>query len=925
MIQQSIPQGPGHEFGDRMHFKLPHQACTMVVDRLWADTKPVRDLVVGKPGGDQRKDFALPWREVALGFKALQNLPHFPGNVGSALKQQIETAFHFLRRCGLEKKAVDAGRHPIGQHAGRPETGQDRDTGLGRPAPGFGIDLHALSVRHGDVEHEQCGFVPFRKRDRLNAVLGFGDNFSGRHVPEHGLQSRAHKGMIIGNDNGPHRIPPLKPVDRQVTDSDQQSAPCGGTARGPGRFGHVGGQPKQIRIGAAGLLLTALIGAMFTASLPASADENPPILNVQSGSVEGNLLSRLWVLDDPDLTLTLKDARKVMIAGAGMRPLAKKALHGPGWGVLKIRNTGRQSATFVLDMRQAFWWNATLYVINEQGKRKLLDHDPERQAYSNRDPSERLVRSLPFTLAAESDGELWVRFFQPATTQFDLWISPLEITNGYRVRNAAIEGLYYGLTLTLIAFVLAFAAILRSQVALYYAGFYAFFVLQSAQTSGLLFQYVWPDWPALNGAFSIVIRAPIIVFYVLMLKSFLGAAEHYPRFNKALNILLVCGITLAPLYLYQPIYFILPVLGTVLAFAILVLWGAILGVRDRISGSVLFLGGTIILFANSALGSLAWIIDDSLSISQTNEIIRVGQIVDGLLFASAVVAQAIGLRRGRDLAVENEFKAVQDKLALTERLRHEETEHGRAREMAETRRAQLAAASHDMRQPLLSLRLAVQRAAEQDPEARETANRGIDFLQTLLRRQLDETRPGSEPETGAITDDVDSTERETFPLSTILENVAFMFADEAAQKELDLRTVISRVEVLGDPVALIRVMTNLVANAVRHTDTGKILIGARREGKTMRLEVWDTGPGLQPQDRERLQQPYERGSHSTGHGLGLALVRDLADAHGYRFQIRSEPGAGSVFSLGNIERKKPVSDDLCVNADQRATSLADPS
>lgn len=902
MIQQSIPQSPGHEFGDRMHFKLSHQACAMVVDSLGADAKPVRDLVVGIPGGDQRKDFTFPWRQVALRFKILQYFPHFPGNVGSALKQQTEAVFHFLRRRRLEKKTVHAGRHPIGQHAGRPEAGEDRDAGLGRPAPGFGVDLHALCKRHGDIKHEQCRSVPLRERNRLDPVLGFRNNFSGRYILEHRLQPGAHKGVIVGNDNGPHRIPPLQPVDRQLPDIRPDPAPARGKAHRLFSFQPTGAWPGWIR-NVQIALLAALMTAINVSSHPASADPLPPTLNVQSGSLEGNLLSRLWVLDDPDISRTLKDARRLMLAGDGMRPLATKALTGPGWGVLKVRNTGQEAATFVLDMRQAFWWNATIFAIDSQGERKILDHDPERQVYSNRDPAERLIRSLPFTLAAETDGEIWFRFFQSASPQFDLWISPLQITNDYRVRNAAIEGLYYGLTLTLIAFVMAFAAILRSQVALYYAGFYAFFVLQSAQISGLLFQYAWPDWPVLNGAFSIVIRVPIIVFYVLMLKSFLGAAERYPRFNKALNLLLVCGIALAPLYLYQPFYFILPVLGAVLAFAILVLWGAILGVRDQISGSILFLAGTLILFANTTLGSLSWIADGSISISQTNEIIRVGQIVDGLLFASAVVAQAIGLRNDRDLAVENEFKAVQDKLALTERLRHEEAEHGRARQMAENRRAQLAAASHDMHQPLLSLRLAVQRAAEQDPEAKETANRGIDFLQTLLRRQLDETRPEHGSRIDETIDSAEAPERETVPLSVILENAAFMFADEAVQKGLELRTVPSSVEVLCDPVTLIRVMTNLVANAVKHTACGKILIGARREGDTMRLEVWDTGPGLEQHDQDRLQRPYERGKQSAGHGLGLALVRNIAETCGYRFQIRSRPGVGSTFSLGGLERK----------------------
>lgn len=900
MIQQSVPQRPGDKFGDRMNLELAHQACAMIVDRFRADTEPARDFVVGKPGGDQRKDLAFPWRQIALRFKILQDLAHFLGNIGASLQKQAESGRHLLRRRRLEKETIDTGRHPVGQHARRPEAGQDGNSGFGRPASGLRIDLDALCKRHGDIKHEQCWFVPLREGDGFDPVLGFGDDLRRRYGLEYGFKAGSHEGVIVGNDNCPHRIVPLQPVDRQLPGTPPDPAPCCGKAQGFFGVGVIGGLPGWIRHGQFGFL-AALMTAIVTVSFPASANQIPPTLNVQSGSVEGNLLSRMWVLDDPDLQLTLQDAQTAMHAGDGMRLLAERALSGPGWGVLRLRNTGQQTETFVLDLRQAFWWNATIFFKTGQDEHKLLDHDPERQVFSNRNPVERLVRTLPFTLAAGADAEIWFRFYQPASTQFDLWASSLEISNQYRIRNAAVEGLYFGLTLTLIGFVLAFAAILHSQVALYYAGFYTFFVIQTAQISGLLFQYVWPDWPALNGAFSLVIRAPIIVFYVLMLKSFLGAAEHYPRFNRALNLLLVCGITLAPLYLYQPYYFILPVLGTVLAFAVLVLWGAILGVRDRISGSVLFLAGTLILFANSALGSLAWIVEAS--ISQTNEIIRAGQIIDGLLFASAVVAQAIGLRRGRDLAIGNEFKAVQEKLALTERLRHEEAEHGRARQMAENRRAQLAAASHDMHQPLLSLRLAVQRAAEQDPEARETANRGIDFLQTLLRRQLDETRPDHETGGDDPSDSPKSPERETVPLSVILENTAFMFADEASQKGLELRTVLSSVEVLDDPVALIRVMTNLVANAVKHTASGKILIGARREGDTMRLEVWDTGPGLEQHEQARLQRPYERGALSEGHGLGLALVRDLSEAQGYRFQIRSRPGIGSVFSLGGLERK----------------------
>jgi CheY-like chemotaxis protein len=103
--------------------------------------------------------------------------------------------------------------------------------------------------------------------------------------------------------------------------------------------------------------------------------------------------------------------------------------------------------------------------------------------------------------------------------------------------------------------------------------------------------------------------------------------------------------------------------------------------------------------------------------------------------------------------------------------------------------------------------------------------------------------------------------------------------------------------VLGDPLALQRVVSNLVANAVRHTQSGRVLLGARRRGERLRLQVMDTGPGIEKTAQARIFEEFYRLPSAGGHGfgLGLATVKRLCDAAGYTLGLESVPGCGSTF------------------------------
>lgn len=208
----------------------------------------------------------------------------------------------------------------------------------------------------------------------------------------------------------------------------------------------------------------------------------------------------------------------------------------------------------------------------------------------------------------------------------------------------------------------------------------------------------------------------------------------------------------------------------------------------------------------------------------------------------------------------------------------------------------LAAASHDLRQPLHAMELLVSALSGQ-PQSAEAQSILSDMEDSLAfaRRMLDSLLDVSELEAGTITPHV-----EDVPLAPLMRRVHQQYLAIAREKGLDLRLVPSSLAVDSDPGLLERICDNLVSNAVRYTDRGRVLIGCRRHGGGVRLEVWDSGPGIPEAGQSMIFDDFcqldgsakERGA---GLGLGLGLVRRLADLLNHEVGLRSEPGLGSVF------------------------------
>jgi hypothetical protein len=209
----------------------------------------------------------------------------------------------------------------------------------------------------------------------------------------------------------------------------------------------------------------------------------------------------------------------------------------------------------------------------------------------------------------------------------------------------------------------------------------------------------------------------------------------------------------------------------------------------------------------------------------------------------------------------------------------------------------LAAASHDLRQPLQAANLFFSvlepRLAPQDQKIGAQMGRCLESLGSLLGAMLDI----SKLEAGMV--ELDS---KAFRPSLVIASVLATLAPQAQQKGLTLRHVPSDTVLVTDPLHFERVVLNFVSNAIRYTETGGIVIGLRRRNGEIRLECWDSGIGIPDGKLEDIFEEFiqlgnpER-SIEKGAGLGLSIVKRIARLLGARIEVRSRYGKGSMFAL----------------------------
>ena len=284
--------------------------------------------------------------------------------------------------------------------------------------------------------------------------------------------------------------------------------------------------------------------------------------------------------------------------------------------------------------------------------------------------------------------------------------------------------------------------------------------------------------------------------------------------------------------------------------------------------------------------------------------LRTVRLADGALFAMYMDVTA-------QTASEDQLEAENETLERRVRERTEQLEHLNAalvKAKAEAEEANvsktrfLAAASHDLLQPLNAARLYATSLKERiaaSPVAvgesltlASNVEASLESVEDILTALLDI----SHLDAGATT-----TEISVFRVDDIFRQLRLEFAPMARAKGLSLRFVASALPISSDWRLIRRLVQNLVSNALKYTVEGRVIVGVRRRGASVSIQVWDTGLGIPPSNQRDIFREFERlpDAVMTAHGvgLGLSIVERLGRVLDHAVELRSEPGRGSVFSV----------------------------
>ncbi|MCU4653440.1 sensor histidine kinase [Roseibacterium sp. SDUM158016] len=655
------------------------------------------------------------------------------------------------------------------------------------------------------------------------------------------------------------------------------------------------------------------------------ADDSPIVVALADAPVR-NLHLRMVRSTDPDAPCPVAD---------GIALVDTEALGSDVWGCLRVVNASATSGVWRIDMGDVTAVRATWWVRRAAEDQPVLTNRAET-GIRERETGTRRVVSLPIPIMAGETIEIWASFDLAGliTGSAPMLRPELQLDAEMMGRSHLYGGLLAGSAL-LILFFTAFAYLLQSRPARLYAVYFGIIWLTMAAREGYVAALVpYNAGQIINGVSVIVVILLSLAHYRFVAAFVEDAAPGHEMARVggrlvrlalwailavvvfvlgviALIVLMTSGVVPIedPDGLYAGMIAASALVGQAFGGAIFAasllyaLWAAVLLWRLGTDGSGFFAAGVMVLVLGVALVARNLPAAAGIDAIWTQSVVNVLWFTDAMIFAAAIVRQTFGLRNQRDIAREAELAASQEQLRLSQTLLAAHRDLDRARTLAEQHRSRLALTSHDLRQPLMSLRLALEEAEAAPAALKERLSTGLDYLRSVLTDSMVAARPS----------DIDAGHgpapaREAIPVSVLTQNVVRMFGDEARAKGLTLRAAPSGLIVEADPVPLIRMLSNLTSNAVKYTDAGAVVIGARRRNGRIALEVRDSGPGMSADEVAAVRGSYARGAQShaaEGEGVGLASVEALAIDHGLSLVIRSAPGRGTTMAIEGLREAPP--------------------
>lgn len=608
-----------------------------------------------------------------------------------------------------------------------------------------------------------------------------------------------------------------------------------------------------------------------------------------------DISERVEFLEDPDHSLEISQVMRMQMQPVPSGKVDFGYSTSTFWLRFSVVNNTPLQQQVVLYFRDIRVGDLSIFVSREDmpGSGSPLLNSDSTTSFSERPISDRKFR-VPLSFAPGETQTFHARFNDV------YWASlPIELNRAdsiASVRQGEDNWFWFFvavlLTLTLASFFYFVAT--RQTIFIFYVGLQLSTIAYCVSIESIGFQLLWPNEPEFNRISITLFSGFCQLFLMLFTMSFLGL-EAAPRWlTRWFQILLgVVGLhTFSALlvpqqYVVEAGFLINPfTVITVLAYALWLLYRGNVNARYYLLGwSMVF---AIVGYLNlAALG----LFPAGATTMEATQLFQSAILFEALVFAFGVAD------RYRRLSRQNEQQQRELVAQLSSRL-----DEARERSVIEAEKEVailavlqnsklLASTSHDLQQPLTSMNLALDNML-QGMDDRDT--KATQLLQASLRDIGDIVSGTLSDASGSLRSLGESA---TVAIDQLLIDLVMRFSEEAREKELFFRIHSPPINVLVPRAALTRCLSNLVSNAVRHTNDGGILLGARRRGHDLLLQVFDTGIGMSEDERQQAFKLHQKSENSSGYGLGLAIVNEIANEAGWAVSCRSVPGKGSCFSL----------------------------
>ena len=677
------------------------------------------------------------------------------------------------------------------------------------------------------------------------------------------------------------------------------------------------------------LMLVALTvsASLLIAGEARTADAARPVV-IERDLPLHNLGDHIWHYRDLDGKAGFDEAMRLYRSGRFVRSQKGNFDAGytvvPHWIVIEVESRLSVDTTALLATNMPYVPAIDIYWVPQGGQRQIIQHKTMVTPYDPAQFSGQSLISNQFVVKAGSKGKLVV-WFRPRGIR----LLPLSLESPESMfTRTSTESIgfmaFYVFALSMLSLFIVFNIVLGGRGLGYFVLLFSSGLLLIFQIDGFPNAYFWPNYPRWNLSASCPMLFVLNFAALLVAAHMLGEGEH-PRLSRWIGRL--SPLALAPLLatLIVPVVWVavvglllLPVSMGLLFYAVFT-WA-----RDlRAQRFVAILAGIGIL-AGVGMYMFYTLTGDATITGANHRMLKVLYALRSVSIMASYATHAAALNRNYRIALQREVEAARRDAELSRSLLITERNFNRARDLANLRGRQLAAAAHDLRQPLASLRLMMDSfARNSEPAVRTNLARAFDYLENLVNDNLNAVRPQGKDGNGGdgdlefeAGDDDDSPGNggenevavapECFSVDIILQASASVYREEAISKQIELRVVPSSLVVQANTLAAIRIVSNLVSNAVKHTERGRVLIGVRRSPEHARLHVIDSGKGMTAEQLALFRTAYAKGEQSKGEGLGLAICFDLARDHGLKLDVVSHPGKRTRFTLQLPRKSLPA-------------------